>query len=41
LVSGNWPTTAAAGYPVWSLVYIAIAVMVIYGLLARYSEQAA
>ena len=28
-------------YPVWSLIYIAIAVMVIYGLSARYSEQAA
>jgi hypothetical protein len=28
-------------YPVWSLIYIALAVMVIYGLAARYSEQAA
>ena len=28
-------------YPVWSLIYIAIAVMVIYGLSAHYSEQAA
>ena len=28
-------------YPVWSLIYIAIAVMVIYGLAARYGEQAA
>jgi hypothetical protein len=28
-------------YPVWSLIYIALAVMVIYGLSARYGEQAA
>ena len=28
-------------YPVWSLIYIAIAIMVIYGLSAHYSEQAA
>ena len=28
-------------YPVWALIYIAIAVMVIYGLSARYGEQAA
>ena len=28
-------------YPVWALVYIAIAIMVIYGLSARYGEQAA
>jgi len=28
-------------YPVWSLIYIAIAIMVIYGLSARYGEQAA
>jgi len=28
-------------YPVWSLIYIAIAIMVIYGLAARYGEQAA
>ena len=28
-------------YPVWSLIYIAIAVLVIYGLAARYGEQAA
>ena len=28
-------------YPVWALVYIAIAIMVIYGLTARYSEQTA
>jgi hypothetical protein len=28
-------------YPVWSLIYIAIAVMVIYGLSAHYREQAA
>jgi hypothetical protein len=28
-------------YPVWSLIYIAIAIMVIYGLAARYSDQAA
>jgi hypothetical protein len=28
-------------YPVWSLIYIVIAVMVIYGLSARYSEQTA
>jgi hypothetical protein len=28
-------------YPVWSLIYIALAVMVIYGLAARYSEQTA
>ena len=27
-------------YPVWSLIYIAIAIMVIYGLAARYGEQA-
>jgi len=26
-------------YPVWSLIYIAIAIMVIYGLSARYGEQ--
>ena len=28
-------------YPVWSLIYIAIAIMVIYGLSAHYGEQAA
>jgi hypothetical protein len=28
-------------YPVWSLIYIAIAVMVIYGLSAHYGEQTA
>ena len=28
-------------YPVWSLIYIAIAIMVINGLSARYDEQAA
>jgi len=28
-------------YPVWSLIYIALAVMVIYGLSAHYGEQAA
>ena len=28
-------------YPVWSLIYIAIAIMVIYGLSAHYSEQTA
>ena len=28
-------------YPVWSLIYIAIAIMVIYGLSARSGEQAA
>jgi len=28
-------------YPVWSLIYIALAVMVIYGLSAHYHEQAA
>jgi hypothetical protein len=28
-------------YPVWALIYIAIALMVIYGLLARYDEQTA
>lgn len=28
-------------YPVWSLIYIAIAIMVIYGLSARYGEQPA
>jgi hypothetical protein len=28
-------------YPVWSLIYIAIAIMVIYGLSARYGEEAA
>jgi hypothetical protein len=28
-------------YSVWSLIYIAIAIMVIYGLAARYGEQAA
>ena len=28
-------------YPLWALIYIAIAVMVIYGLSARYGEQAA
>jgi len=28
-------------YPVWSLVYIAIAIMVIYGLSAQYGEQTA
>jgi hypothetical protein len=28
-------------YPVWSLIYIAIAMMVIYGLSAHYGEQAA
>jgi hypothetical protein len=28
-------------YPVWSLIYIAIAIMVIYGLSAHYREQAA
>ena len=28
-------------YPIWSLLYIAIAVMVIYGLSAHYGEQAA
>jgi hypothetical protein len=28
-------------YPVWALVYIAIAIMVIYGLSAHYSEQTA
>ena len=28
-------------YPVWSLIYIAIAIMVIYGLAARYGEQPA
>jgi hypothetical protein len=27
-------------YPVWSLIYIAIAIMVIYGLAARHGEQA-
>lgn len=27
-------------YPVWSLIYIAIAIMVIYGLSAHYGEQA-
>jgi hypothetical protein len=26
-------------YPVWSLIYIAIAIMVIYGLSAHYDEQ--
>jgi len=28
-------------YPVWSLIYIAIAVMVIYGLSAHYDAQTA
>ena len=28
-------------YPVWSLIYVAIAIMVMYGLSARYGEQAA
>ena len=28
-------------YPVWSLIYIAIAIIVIYGLSARYAEQSA
>ena len=28
-------------YPVWSLIYIALAVMVIYGLSAHYREAAA
>jgi hypothetical protein len=28
-------------YPVWGLIYIAIAIMVIYGLSARYGEQTA
>lgn len=28
-------------FPVWSLIYIAVAVMVIYGLSAHYGEQAA
>ena len=28
-------------YPLWALIYIAIAVMVIYGLSARYGEQTA
>jgi hypothetical protein len=28
-------------YPVWSLIYIAIAIMVIYGLSAHHGEQAA
>jgi hypothetical protein len=28
-------------YPVWSLIYIAIAIMVIYGLSAHYAEQPA
>ena len=28
-------------YPVWSLIYIAIAIMVIYGLSAHYHEEAA
>jgi hypothetical protein len=28
-------------YPVWPLIYIAIAIMVIYGLAARNGEQAA
>jgi hypothetical protein len=28
-------------YPVWSLIYIAIAILVIYGLSAHYGEQAA
>lgn len=28
-------------YPVWSLIYIAIAIIVIYGLSAHYGEQAA
>jgi magnesium-transporting ATPase (P-type) len=28
-------------YPVWSLIYIAIAIMVIYGLSAHYGEQPA
>jgi hypothetical protein len=28
-------------YPVWSLIYIAIAIMVIYGLSAHYGEQTA
>jgi hypothetical protein len=28
-------------YPIWSLLYIAIAVMVIYGLSVHYGEQAA
>jgi hypothetical protein len=27
-------------YPVWSLIYIAIAIMVIYGLFAHYGEKA-
>jgi hypothetical protein len=28
-------------YPAWSLIYIAIAIMVIYGLVAHYGEQTA
>ena len=28
-------------YPVWSLLYIVIAVMVVYGLVAGYSEKTA
>ena len=28
-------------YPVWALIYIAIAIMVIYGLSAHYGEQTA
>jgi hypothetical protein len=28
-------------YPVWSLIYITIAIMVICGLAARYGEQGA
>jgi hypothetical protein len=45
----HWPmqpaTTSAIFmmpyYSVWSLIYVAIAIMVIYGLAARYGEQAA
>jgi hypothetical protein len=28
-------------YPVWSLIYIGIAVLIIYGLVTRYEEQSA
>jgi len=40
-ICGHAAECGDAAYPVWSLIYIAIAVMVIYGLAARYGEQAA
>jgi hypothetical protein len=39
-IAGITAVAWMAYYPVWSLIYIGIAVMVIYGLSAHFGEEA-